>query len=142
MAASLTAIDISGLARGLLLAHHPVGVPDLVKMPVARAYAPLYHQGWLSWTVSRPHGSHYVPQPLKVKSMIIQRHEGAVKWFNADKGYGFITEGVSKKDYLVKSSDIAVLSPVQSLKEGQQVSFVADTGKTGLEAREVHILSE
>ncbi|NCB52210.1 MAG: cold-shock protein [Clostridia bacterium] len=49
---------------------------------------------------------------------------GTVKWFNADKGYGFITDGST--DLFVHHSSIQ--SPgFRSLDEGQKVSFDVET---------------
>jgi cold shock protein len=48
--------------------------------------------------------------------------EGTVKWFNGEKGYGFITPDTGGKDIFVHYSAIAG-SGFKSLEEGQRVSF-------------------
>lgn len=54
--------------------------------------------------------------------------EGKVKWFNAKKGYGFITGG-DGKDVFVHYSDI-VVSGYKTLKDGQEVTYdLADSTK-------------
>ena len=57
---------------------------------------------------------------------------GTVKWFNDDKGYGFITNDESGEDLFVHFSAI-IAEGFKSLKEGQRVTFAveddADRGK-------------
>lgn len=58
--------------------------------------------------------------------------QGTVKWFQADKGYGFIT--------MEDGNDVFVhYSAIQSdgfktLEEGQKVSFDTEPGRRGLQA--------
>ena len=47
---------------------------------------------------------------------------GTVKWFNAEKGYGFITNDASGEDVFVHYSSI-VSEGYKSLNEGQKVTF-------------------
>jgi cold shock protein len=54
--------------------------------------------------------------------------EGKVKWFNADKGYGFI-EREGGADLFVHISEIQ--GDVKTLAEGQAVSFTEATGQKG-----------
>ena len=51
---------------------------------------------------------------------------GTVKWFNAEKGYGFITNGENGEDLFVHYSSIQT-SGFKSLEEGQKVSFDIET---------------
>jgi cold shock protein len=55
--------------------------------------------------------------------------EGKVKWFNADKGYGFI-EREGGDDLFVHFSEIQS-EGFKSLDEGQSVSFEESTGQNG-----------
>lgn len=48
--------------------------------------------------------------------------EGTVKWFNNEKGYGFISDNESKKDVFVHFSKI-VVDGYKTLEEGQKVTF-------------------
>ena len=54
--------------------------------------------------------------------------EGKVKWFNVDKGYGFI-ERESGDDLFVHISEIQ--GEVKDLAEGQAVSFTEAVGQKG-----------
>jgi CspA family cold shock protein len=63
---------------------------------------------------------------------------GTVKWFSAEKGYGFISvEG--GKDVFVHYSAI-VADGFRSLQEGQQVQFEVVEGRKGPQAANVSVL--
>lgn len=49
-------------------------------------------------------------------------NNGTVKWFNAEKGYGFITNDANGEDVFVHYSSI-VSEGYKSLNEGQKVTF-------------------
>lgn len=55
---------------------------------------------------------------------------GTVKWFNADKGYGFITPDEGDKDLFVHHSEIQVAG-YASLNDGQKVEFEVGQGQKG-----------
>ena len=61
--------------------------------------------------------------------------KGTVKWFNEQKGYGFIAEE-GGTDVFVHYSEISQ-SGFRSLKEGDQVSFDITQGKKGPQATNV-----
>ena len=63
------------------------------------------------------------------------REEGTVKWFNSEKGYGFIQRD-SGEDVFVHYSAI-IGDGYRSLEEGTRVSFVVQTGQKGLQAANV-----
>jgi CspA family cold shock protein len=63
------------------------------------------------------------------------RTTGIVKWFNPDKGYGFISQE-GGKDVFVHYSVIQG-GGHRSLDEGQQVEFAVRNGPKGLEAVDV-----
>ncbi len=65
--------------------------------------------------------------------------EGTVKWFNADKGYGFITPESGGEDLFVHFSAIQVQG-YKSLDEGQRVSFEVTQGQKGPQASDVRPL--
>jgi cold shock protein len=63
---------------------------------------------------------------------------GTVKWFNAEKGYGFIT-GEDGKDVFAHFSQIKS-SGYKSLQEGQKVSFEVGQGQKGPQAENIEAL--
>jgi CspA family cold shock protein len=62
--------------------------------------------------------------------------EGVVKWFSAEKGYGFVTPADGGKDLFVHHSEIQG-SGYKSLDEGQKVSFETEQGPKGPQAVKV-----
>jgi cold shock protein len=60
---------------------------------------------------------------------------GTVKWFNAEKGFGFI-EREGGEDVFVHFSAIAT-DGYRTLNEGQQVEFETEQGQRGLQAKNV-----
>ena len=63
---------------------------------------------------------------------------GTVKWFNGEKGFGFITPEGGGKDVFVHFSNISG-SGYRSLDEGAQVEFETREGRKGLEAFDVKV---
>ena len=61
---------------------------------------------------------------------------GTVKWFNEDKGYGFITPDDGGEDLFVHYTDIEG-SGVRSLEEGERVSYEPTRDRRGLQAKNV-----
>ncbi|MCX7012746.1 MAG: cold-shock protein [Candidatus Sumerlaeota bacterium] len=62
--------------------------------------------------------------------------KGTVKWFNEQKGYGFISPDDGGEDLFVHYSNIA-MDGFRTLKEGQKVEFEAGQGRKGPEATNV-----
>ena len=62
--------------------------------------------------------------------------QGTVKWFNDEKGYGFITPDEGGSDLFVHHSGIAG-NGFKSLDEGAKVSYEATQGKKGMQADNV-----
>ncbi|WP_314102722.1 cold-shock protein [uncultured Frigoribacterium sp.] len=62
--------------------------------------------------------------------------QGTVKWFNAEKGYGFITVTDGGQDVFVHYSAID-MNGYKVLEEGQAVVFEVGTGDKGPQAESV-----
>jgi CspA family cold shock protein len=62
--------------------------------------------------------------------------QGSVKWFNAEKGFGFIAQDGGGPDVFVHYSAIES-SGYRSLDEGQRVEFEVNQGQKGPQADKV-----
>ncbi len=62
---------------------------------------------------------------------------GTVKWFNADKGFGFIAPDDGSADVFVHYSAIET-SGYRSLEENQKVEYTITQGPKGPQAEKVH----
>ena len=67
------------------------------------------------------------------------RTTGTVKWFNAEKGYGFITQE-SGEDLFVHYSEIQG-NGYRTLEEGAKVEFEVTQGRKGLQASTVTLVT-
>lgn len=65
------------------------------------------------------------------------KETGHVKWFNDDKGYGFICRDNGQDDVFVHFRSIVSTNDRKSLVEAQRVEFVVTKGAKGLQAEEV-----
>jgi CspA family cold shock protein len=61
---------------------------------------------------------------------------GTVKWFNAEKGFGFITPDDGGSDVFAHFSAIST-SGYRSLEENQRVSFTVTQGQKGPQAADI-----
>jgi len=64
---------------------------------------------------------------------------GTVKWFNGEKGFGFITQDGGGADVFVHFSAIAG-SGYKNLEENQKVEFEITQGQKGLQASDVRVV--
>jgi CspA family cold shock protein len=67
--------------------------------------------------------------------MATQRETGTVKWFNNEKGFGFIQR--EKGDDVFVHFKAITGDGYRSLSEGQRVEFIVTQGQKGLQAEEV-----
>ena len=76
------------------------------------------------------------------KEVIAKKVTGTVKWFNVERGYGFITRIDTKEDVFFLPSAIIKNNPkkaVRFVEDGKLVEFDVVIGKRGLEASNVSI---
>ncbi len=65
-----------------------------------------------------------------------ERQVGTVKWFNSEKGFGFITPDSGEKDVFVHFSAITA-DGFKNLQENQKVEFTVTAGPKGPQAQDV-----
>ncbi|GAA5062473.1 MULTISPECIES: cold-shock protein [Nocardia] len=65
--------------------------------------------------------------------------QGVVKWFNSEKGFGFIAQDGGGPDVFVHYSAVSG-SGFRSLDEGQRVEFEIGQGQKGPQAQDVRVL--
>jgi cold shock protein len=68
-----------------------------------------------------------------------ERELGVVKWFNGEKGYGFIARDNEEKDVFVHFSAINSAG-FRTLREGQRVEFEVTEGEKGPQAQNVDVI--
>ncbi|GGK61120.1 cold-shock protein [Ornithinimicrobium pekingense] len=68
--------------------------------------------------------------------------EGTVRWFDADRGFGFIAVGEGAEDLYVHASEIVSDDAMKLLREGQVVEFEIGEGDRGPQARRVRVLAD
>ena len=76
---------------------------------------------------------------MAVRKEVLTMKNGTVKWFNAQKGFGFITDEETGKDVFVHFSAIMVKG-FKTLEEGQKVTFDTEADpKDGSKLRAVNV---
>jgi CspA family cold shock protein len=68
-----------------------------------------------------------------------QMAQGTVKWFNSDKGFGFIAPDDGSADVFVHHSAIDA-GGYRTLEENQKVEFTTRQGPKGLQAEQVQVI--
>ncbi len=66
----------------------------------------------------------------------VELAEGVVKWFSAEKGFGFITPDDGGRDLFVHHSQIQ-MTGYRSLEQGQRVAYESQDGDRGPQAVDV-----
>ncbi|MNV73888.1 Cold shock-like protein CspC [compost metagenome] len=61
-------------------------------------------------------------------------NKGVIKFFNETKGFGFVTDNETNKEYFVHVSGL-----IDKVKENDEVSFELEDGKKGLNAVNVKL---
>ena len=70
-----------------------------------------------------------------IKIIIITMSTGTVKFFNDSKGFGFVIEEGSNKEYFVHVSGL-----IDEVREGDNVEFELQEGRKGLNAVNVKVV--
>jgi len=65
--------------------------------------------------------------------------KGKIKWFNAEKGFGFIEPEDGSKDVFVHRNNVEGLGHDQGLEENEEVEYSVEDGPKGLSA--VNVIS-
>lgn len=68
--------------------------------------------------------------------------QGTVRWFDADRGFGFIDVGNEAEDLFVHASEIVGDDGPRLLREGQAVEFETGEGERGPQARRVRVTGD
>ncbi|GAA2485356.1 cold-shock protein [Terrabacter carboxydivorans] len=68
--------------------------------------------------------------------------EGTVRWFDTDRGFGFIALGPEEEDLYVHASEILSNDAMKLLREGQVVEFEIGEGDRGPQARRVRVTAD
>jgi CspA family cold shock protein len=71
-------------------------------------------------------------------SFMAERESGTVKWFNAQKGFGFITR--EQGDDVFVHFRAINSDGYKTLHEGQKVDFTVTKGQKGLQAEDVNLI--
>ena len=82
--------------------------------------------------------SRFRPKGLGVENL--KDIEGVVKWYNSDKGYGFIIQNDGEKEIFLHSSVLHVIG-YKELQPGTRVIAKIITSERGAEARTIRILN-
>jgi cold shock protein len=68
--------------------------------------------------------------------------QGIVRWFDPERGFGFIAVGDEAEDLFVHASEIVDDDGARLLREGQVVEFQVGEGDRGPQARRVHVTGD
>jgi CspA family cold shock protein len=93
------------------------------------------------WALSQSRRGHWgnTDRRLDKESAVT---EGTVRWFDADRGFGFIALGQDAEDLYVHASEIVSNDAMKLLREGQVVEFEIGEGDRGPQARRVRVTAD
>ncbi len=80
------------------------------------------------------------PDCSQVEEMTPGPHEGVIKWFSAEKGYGFLVQPSGSEIFFHRRS--VVSGTVEQLNEGVRVRYMVEQSVKGPQAAEVVVLDD
>ena len=92
--------------------------------------------GFMATAKRRLDGVSIAMKPREKEGGLRYMPQGTVKWFNDEKGYGFISPDDGGENLFVHHSGISG-SGFKSLEEGANVSYEATQGQKGMQASNV-----
>jgi CspA family cold shock protein len=92
-----------------------------------------------AWAIKRGDARFRKVRILKSLRGVLNMASGTVKWFNGEKGFGFITQDDGGADVFAHFSAIASTG-FRSLEENQRVEFDVTQGPKGLQAANIRPL--
>src|SRR2546425_589591 len=104
----------------------PVVVVPKSRSPVTRSRAFLLFSALRTRAITS--GSRTVRDPVRISLKETGMASGTVKWFNAEKGFGFIEQDGGGADVFAHYSNIEAQG-FRSLEEGQKVTFDVTQGQ-------------
>ena len=78
---------------------------------------------------------------MMMATLVAAKYKGTVKWFNEEKGFGFIVPDDSSEDVFVNFGAIAT-DGLKTLKAGERVEYDIEVEKKGTSAKNVIVLKE
>jgi len=128
-------------ARGTDLGFH--GSLDAARAAVEASVSPLVPPVTRPAPLNRPHRTRRRGTPGRLRGPKSRRKDtmatGTVKWFNSEKGYGFIAPDDGSADLFAHFSAIAG-DGFKELREDQKVEFDAERGPKGMQAANIRPL--
>jgi CspA family cold shock protein len=113
----------------------PSRVTADVPITIERLHSPVA-RGVACWVVGTGCCS---DRPARNRKKNKSMSQGSVKWFNGEKGFGFIAQDAGGPDVFVHYSQISG-SGFKSLDEGQRVEFEIGQGQKGPQAQDVRAI--
>lgn len=134
-------LAVLGPAFVLALATQPLKLTELLPSPLlvfavalmASVVTLLINARNFHRSISSNRSTSGMPIAGKPGKTDSRKETGSVKWFNASKGFGFITRANGEEIFVHFRSIVGQ----RSLRDGQKVEFAVTTGSKGLQAEEV-----
>ena len=93
---------------------------------------------WTGWEQSQSRSQPDLCPGCRRLQQLTRRQRGAVKWYDAHKGFGFVTTADGAEVFVHRAS----LTNVRGLRRGQVVAFRLEQGSMGWQAVDVERLRQ